>query len=177
MRGLFWIGIVLFVIVAGVYGAGSALPENIVTVRIAQYRTHIDKVWGAIHDYKNLPEWNSYIASARQLPNPGSDKPLWHLEASSGMNMVVEVTASASNVLHHVDIVENDLPFTAKWEFEFMEKDGGTLLKLRETSQIENPFVRFFRYYVVGIDKGMRVYMNELADHFVEKIEIKEATL
>ena len=209
IRWLLFLFLGLFVSVAGIYGAGSALPETLVSVRMAEFNTPLPTVWEAVTDYEKLPDWNPYVRAARQIPNPESDAPLWHIEDSNGNNMVVEVVTSISHVSYHVQLVENTLPFSGSWEFEFAPKDApdtasetkqdapsaseaegteetealapqgqnGALIKMREMSVIPNPFVRFFRYYVIGIDKGMHIYLQSLGKHFGENIEVKEVAL
>lgn len=173
MRLLLTLIAFLFVAVMGIYGAGSALPEEMITIRGAQYKTSVDDMWEVVTDYPAMSRWNDNVVSVTPLPDI-DQKTLWDMEDGDGRHMILKVIASEEHKRHRVDIVENDLPFLGSWIFEFTANEGGTWLKLEEHSRIPNPFLRFFAYYVLGSDYGVNAYLHALARHFVQDIEIKE---
>lgn len=158
----------------GVYGAGSALPEEVVTIRGARYKASVEEVWSAVTDYSTMRRWNDNIVSVTPVPEPKTQETLWDIEDGDGRHMMLKVVASEDLKRHQVEIVKNDLPFLGSWLFEFSPDDGGTFLKLEERSRIENPFLRFVTYYILGSDYGVKAFLQALARHFVQDIEIKE---
>lgn len=166
---------ILFIIVAlaGVYGAGSALPETMVTLRGAQFKAPVGEVWNLVTNYPEMPNWNDGIAKV--TPIPGEDKTtLWDIEDNDGRHMVLKVVHSEQYHLHHSEIIANDQPFKGSWKFELTANDGGTWLKLEEHSRISNPFLRFVTYYILGSDYGIRTFLQALGRHLVQDVEIKE---
>lgn len=167
--------IVLIIGLAGVYGAGSSLPVEMTTIRGAQFRADMDRVWHTITDYAQAAEWNPDVVSVKAIPDPeNNEETLWHLIDAQDNYMILRVSTPIPKKLQRSEIVETDLPFTGVWEFEVTPNEDGTFVKLIEKSRIPNPFVRFATYYIVGNDYGITRYFNAMADHFVEEIEIQE---
>lgn len=174
MRWLLIFLIILVVATMGVYGAGSALPEEMITLRGARYKASVDKIWALVTDYPQMTRWNDGIASVTPIPEEETKETLWDIADAEGRHMVLKVISSEEHKTHTVKIIKSDLPFTGSWRFEFSEDETGTWLKMEERSHTSNPFLRFFTYYVLGSDYGMRAYLLALARHLVEDIEIKE---
>jgi hypothetical protein len=174
MRWLLILLVIFGVATVGVYGAGSALPEEMITIRGAQYKAPVEKVWEVVTDYQSMSKWNDNIVSVTPVPDPETQDTLWDMEDGDGKHMMLKVVASEDLKRHRVDIIKNDMPFLGSWVFEFTPNEGGTWLKLEEHSRIKNPFLRFLTYYVLGSDYGVDAYLQAIARHFVQDIEIKE---
>lgn len=172
-----WLLIFLVILViggVGVYGAGSALPEEMVTIRGAQYKAPVAKLWKLVTNYQDMKRWNDGIEAVTAIPEVGTKETLWDVQDAEGRHMVLKVIVSEENKMHLVKIIKNDLPFTGSWRFEFTENNNGTWLKMEEHSRISNPFLRFFTYYVLGNDYGVQAYLMALARYLVQDIQIKE---
>jgi hypothetical protein len=173
MRWLLLFFILLIIASLGVYGAGSALPEEVVTIKGAQLNVPVEDVWQKVTDYPAMPKWNESIATVTPVPNPDTKEVLWDLEDGNGRHQILKVVASVEKTRHQVEIIENDLPFLGSWKFEFSENKGGTWLRLEEHAVIQNPFLRFFVYYILGAGKGAEDFLHALGNHFMQNIEVK----
>jgi uncharacterized protein YndB with AHSA1/START domain len=158
----------------GLYGAGSALPEEMVTIRGAQYQQPVDKIWPLVTDFAQLKRWNDAIANVTPIPAENIQETLWDVEDAEGRHMVLKVLLKEDHKAYQVKIIRNDLPFTGNWRFEFTTNEKGTWLKMEERSHISNPFLRVFAYYVLGSDYGVKAYLLALARHLGQSVEIKE---
>jgi uncharacterized protein YndB with AHSA1/START domain len=164
----------LIVLTTGVYGAGSALPEEMITIRGAQYKAPPEELWELVTNYPEMRRWNDSIDNVTALPDPETKETLWDMTDSDGRHLVLKVVVSEPMKLHRAEIIENDLPFLGSWQFEFTANDKGTWLKLTEHSRITNPFLRFATYYVLGSDYGTNAFLQAIGRHFLQEVEIKE---
>jgi uncharacterized protein YndB with AHSA1/START domain len=174
MRFLLILLFFLTVVTAGIYGAGSSLPEEMITVRGAQFKAPVDEVWDLITNYEQLPRWNDGIASVTPIPEPQTKETLWDIVDNDDRHMLLKVTHSEPKIRHRAEIMENDMPFRGSWQFTLTPNDEGTWLTLEERSIIKSPFLRFLTYYVLGSDYGIRAYLESMARHLVQEITIKE---
>ncbi len=174
MRLLLIILFFLTVVTAGIYGAGSALPEEMITIRGAQFKAPVEEVWDMVTNYEAMPKWNDGIASVTPIPDTQTKETLWDIVDNEDHHMVLKVTRSEPQKIHRSEIIKNDLPFLGSWQFEFTANEAGTWLKLEEHSFIKSPFLRFFTYYILGSDYGIRIFLESLGRHLVQDVDIKE---
>lgn len=174
MRFLLILLFFLTVAAAGVYGAGSSLPKEMITVRGAQFKAPVAEVWDLVTNYERLPRWNDGIASVTPIPEPQTKETLWDIVDNDDRHMLLKVTHSEPQVRHRAEIIKNDMPFQGSWQFTLTPNEEGTWLTLEEKSVIKSPFLRFLTYYVLGSDYGIRAYLQSLARHLVQEIKIKE---
>lgn len=173
MKAVLFLISLLVVAVVGVYGAGSALPEEHTLIRGAHIAGAAEDVWQAIADYDALPEWNADITRAKRLEDVAG-KPHWRLESADDRYMVLEVEAEEKPLRHISRIVESSYPVSGRWIFELGEQKNGTWVKLTEVGKTPSPFVRFLMYYIVGQDTAMVRFLKSLGKKFGQPVKVEE---
>lgn len=175
MRLTLLVPTLLVVSLAGVYGAGSALPEERTTIRGAQYRVPRDIIWQMVSDVKATGSWDKDIAEIRTIPDPESNYGnLWHLEYTNGQYSVLRVKNLPEQFLQQREIVDASTLPPGQWNISAVENNKGTFIKINATAKTKNPWMRFLRHYVLSSDTEIRYYLEGLAAHYDTKITIQE---
>ncbi|GEM_PF-5180284 len=185
MRFIFLIFFPVFLIVLGVYGAGSSLPVQNTVVRGVSLPIPQDRLWELLTEFEAMGQWHEEITKVTALPELETKKVLWHVTEKDQKSYVIVPSYQSKPDIFNVEWVENSLPYQVRWETSLVDKTpkpkekeevaAKTFIKITETSKTSNPFVRFFIQYFVGYETNVEQYLQNLAKHFeVPKSEIKE---
>ena len=178
MRKLFWfVVVILAVTFSGFFGFGMNLPKKHAFTVQGVYAASQAKVWKAISDYKNLPNWSDTVTSTeRQHDLEG--QPVWRLHAPYGRFMDLHIIDEDPELLHVAEIVDGNYPFSGIWSFRIIKgQDEKILVELTEEGVIESPFWRVVMRHIVGQETGARTFLREMGA-YVEAAEpevVKEA--
>lgn len=173
MRVIIKLAIAVLVIVLGVYITGSLLPETHVVSRSITLSQTQEKVWDLITDNTKMKEWNPDMSDIRRLPDSKEGNEVWRFEDKSRHYMVVESVekTSPSHLTNH--ITETDYPFGGDWIFDLeTTEDGKTKLTLTEKGTVSSPFCRFFTHFIMGYDKGVKMFLENVAKKFNEEVVV-----
>jgi len=178
MRKLFLILFPLFLIILGIYGAGSSLPEQTTTIRGVQLPIAQEELFGIIRDIAAMPKWHDKIEEVTAIPDPQSKQTLWHVRAAEDRSYVLKVAYVLEPEILKLQWLENSLPYTAEWDITLTDKtpvaaeegeapatppQPETFIKIVEIAKTSNPFARFYMQYIVGYEGELVDYLHALA--------------
>lgn len=172
MRFLIKLIAVLLVLSALVFTAGTILPKQHSVSRSIPIAQPADTVWKVITDYPAITEWHAHIKSVTQLDNSSEGNNVWRFEDKRGHYMVLEEVEKQAPHKLITRIVKTDCPFGGEWVFELRENGEGTVLTITENGTIRNPVLRVFSRYILGYNKGIKMYEDAL----LKKLEAPEET-
>lgn len=186
MRFLFFILFPAFLVGLGIYGAGSSLPEKIVTIRGVTLPVSPNDLWTQVNDIEKLPEWNANIQKVTVIPKQGENKQLWHVQVTEKQSYILEKTYELAPEALQLSMDESTVPYrfqrdlsltdkTVKAETKEGENKERTFLKITETAYTPNPFVRFYMNYFIGYDSAVIAYLESIAKfHNASDAEIRK---
>ncbi len=174
MRALLILISLLVVATVGVYGAGSVLPQENTLIRGAYIAQPVDEVWQAVSDFESMPQWNSDISAVKRVESAAGENPLWRMEYGNNGYMLLKVEKKQSPLLLVSHIVESSYHFSGLWIVELSAQKNGTWVNITEKKHIPSPFVRFAMYYIIGVDKCIVDFFNNLGQKFNQPVEVEE---
>ncbi len=118
-------------------------------------------VWQTINDFASDPTWRHEVESEERLADRDGHA-VWKEHYRSGSAVVYETVESCPPRRLVRKIVDQSA-FSGIWKFDLLPHDGGTELRLTETSEIYNPVFRFVSRYVMGHYRTMDNYEKALA--------------
>lgn len=170
---LFLILLLLPLLVFGIYGYGTNLPESYEVTRRALYDQSVTAVWQAITDYEKMPGWSEHVEKVERLEDQ-EGLPVWRFYTSDGHYMDIEVVKAEEPNIYISRISETDMPFGGSWTFLLTQKgDEATEVILKEESYISSPLWRLLMKFVLGKGAMADAYLEQLGQKFGEKVEIR----
>jgi uncharacterized protein YndB with AHSA1/START domain len=154
MRWLLRSVLLVILLVAGVYGVGSALPVEHVAARSAPLGAPPQQVYDTIADVGNYSQWWPQISRVELLPSEGGQIRFRQHTGAGPITMQVEEASPPSRFVTR--IADPDQPFGGTWTFEIVP-DRGTksVLSITERGEVYNPFFRFMARFVFGYTQTM----------------------
>lgn len=127
-----------------------------------------DTVWSVVRDVEAYPDWWSYVSAAemRQATDGGARYVMRDRHGQEVPYEVVEFRPPRRLVMR---IADEDLPFGGSWTYEVEPAEGGSLLRITENGNVENPLFRFMARFVFGYHAAMESYLEALARRFGEE--------
>ena len=165
MKWLVRILILVVLLVAVVYGVGSALPEDHVASRSAPFGASPQQVYDTIADVGNYPQWWRQISKVEMLPSEGGHMRFRQQTEAGSITMQVDEASPPSRFVTR--IADPDQPFGGTWTFEIVP-DRGTksLLTITERGEVYDPFFRFMSRFVFGYTSTMEDCLAALTAKF-----------
>jgi hypothetical protein len=148
---------------------GRRLPLDHLTASRAHYSQSPEKIWSAITNLLDAPNWRSGLRQVERLADRDG-KQVWVEVGRSGrMPLVFEVSEPPRRLVTRIE--GDELPFGGSWTFA-IEPDGqGSTLTITEDGHIYRPFFRFMARYVFGYDGTLKRYLRDLGKKFGEKVQ------
>lgn len=127
-----------------------------------------DTVWSVVRDVETYPDWWSYLSGAVEREGPdGGER--YVMRDRHGQEVPYDVVESDPPSRLVMRIADEDLPFGGSWTYEVEPAEGGgTLVRITENGNIENPLFRFMARFVFGYHATMESYLEALARRFGE---------
>ncbi len=163
---------------AGLYGAGSSLPEEINIHRGVFLKADVNKV-AALTSVTNWPSWWRFFSAIQT-----------NIEASTPDALAYNgITRYGGDILflQKNTEVEGRSVWVLRESWMGMEgglavqvssQDGQTFVKVSQMTKISSPYWRFMWYYVLGKDKIPNYILHSFAEYLGEqKIKIEELVL
>lgn len=129
-----------------------------------------ESVWHAISDLAATPDWYPNVVSEERLADRDGHQ-VWRERYHNGQALVLETVESCPPYrMMRAAIDGNE---RESWEFEVQSTASGTELRITESGDIPNPFMRFVSKYVMGHFRGIENYEKALALRFDEPAHIE----
>lgn len=175
MRLTLIIPIFIIVTLAGIYGAGTALPVERTTIIGTNINVPRDILWATLSKVETTAVWDKDIVAVSPLPDPSSDNGmLWHFEYKNGQYSILRTENHSVQHTQYREFVEaSSLPL-GRWKITLSETPQGSFVKLHATQRTDSPWLRFLRYYFFQPDAEARKFLEMLASHYDSKPEIQE---
>lgn len=158
----------LSVLIGAAAAVGSTLPrEHVVTV-YATLAASPDSVWRVISDPLSAPTWRRNLTRV-EIIDPSGDRVRWReFEGSEAVTYEIELAVPPSRLVTR--IVDDDLPYGGRWEYEIEPAGTGTTVTITERGYVTPAAFRFMARYILGYDTTLRSYLKQLGDHFGESV-------
>jgi hypothetical protein len=153
---------VLVVIMAVV---GMRMPAEHLAARRAKLAKPADRVWTALTDLDNQPQWRKGLRKVERL-DARDGKPAFRELTSQGVITYViddeRPPAGTASGLRVTRIADDRLPFGGRWIYE-LAPDG--TLTITEDGFVKNPVFRFLSKTVFSQSATLEQFLRELAFH------------
>ncbi|MBC8087093.1 MAG: SRPBCC family protein [Phycisphaerae bacterium] len=154
-------------IVAAVLVGGMATPRHHVVSRAILLRAAPEAVWHLVRDVAGYPEWRDDIYSVSVASS--SDGQLHWTEVGRQRSVSYLATMDAPPERFSRKITDDDLGYSAEWQFVISAIDTGSRVTVTETGEVGNPIFRFFGTHFIGYTSGIDAFLTELALHLGER--------
>lgn len=173
MRYLVIFVLVLILVVVGLYGYGSNLPEETTTKVSATYRQPIEKVWERISDYSAIPSWSEDMEKVERVEDL-EGFPVWRFTPKKGDPMDIQVVRSEKPGLHIGKIVNNEsLPFGGTWIFQLKSlSENETQVTLTEDGYVKSIIGRAI-CHLIGKDRMLKSHLADIGKSFSKTVEVR----
>jgi uncharacterized protein YndB with AHSA1/START domain len=168
-----WIFLAIALVVAFVLVpqlGGMLLNEHhIISSRILLSESP-ENVWRAISDLAATPDWYPNVVSEERLADRNGHQ-VWRERYHNGQSLVLETAESCPPYRLMRAAIEGNT--RESWEFDLQPTPTGTELRITESGDIPNPFMRFVSKYLMGHFKGVNNYERALALRFDQPAHIE----
>ena len=155
-------GAVLAVILGTVFVLGTRLPESHSTTVTAVFPVSVETLWTAATDHRGYALWRSGVDAVERLPDMDGHV-AWAETGSAGpITMMIEESSAPTRYVIRIADVEAQRAFGGTWTFTFREEGTGARLSITEDGEIYNPLFRFIARHIVGHDRTLRRFLDEL---------------
>jgi hypothetical protein len=155
-------------LVAVVVGVGLLLPEKHRASESARFRASPERLWETITDFKAYPTWRGGVSAVEHLPDMNGH-PVWKETDAHGEGIPYETVESVPNQRLVRRIADSNLPFGGTWEFVLETAPEGTTLTITENGEVYNPVFRFVSKLIIGHNKNIHGYLNDLQNKVAGK--------
>ena len=168
-----WIYLAIAVVVAFVLVpqlGGMLLSEHHIISSRMLLNESPESVWRAISDLAATPDWYPNVVSEERLADRDGHQ-VWRERYHNGEALVLETVESCPPYrMMRAAIGGNE---RESWEFELQPTRTGSELRITESGDIPNPFMRFVSKYLMGHFRAMNNYQRALALRFDEPAHIE----
>ena len=167
-KWLIRIGLVLVLLISGVFVAGALLPEEHHASRTLTTKQQAQTVWDTINDHATETQWRTDVASVTSL-GERDGKPVWRETYKDG-NQVTLITTESKPPMRLVrELTDLEGPFSGRWEIDISPTAAGSNIRITEIGKVSNPIFRFVSKYIIGHTTFMERYLKALAGKFGEE--------
>jgi uncharacterized protein YndB with AHSA1/START domain len=171
---MIWIGwslIALGAAVAGVIGAGAALPRDHAVRRRMRLSQPAAAVWHRITDYEGATAWRSGLKRVERLPDHHGNE-VWRETSSDAIDLETTLVEPPHRLVRR--IAGNRRDFGGQWEYEIVGDGAGTLVTITERGEVYNPLFRFVSRFILGHTRTVDAYLRDLGSSFGEAATIED---
>jgi hypothetical protein len=156
----------LLMSIAIVLGVGYALPQAHLASRAISLRQKSTDVFALISNFKDGASWRSGIREVEILA-PANGHIVFRERGPSGV-LTYEVIALEPTQRLVTRIADKNLPFGGTWTFETFPTSEGTRLNITERGEIYNPVFRFVSRFILGYNRTLDTYLQDVSRKFGE---------
>ena len=168
-----WIFLAIAVVVAFVLVpqlGGMLLSEHHIISSRMLLSESPESVWRAISDLAATPDWYPNVVSEERLTDREGHQ-VWRERYHNGEARILETVESCPPYRLVRAAIESDA--RESLEFDLQPTATGTELRITESGDIPNPFMRFVSKYLMGHFRAMNNYETALALRFDEPAHIE----
>jgi len=159
---------VIVVLCVGVVVTGFLLPKAHVASRSASFRATPEQLFALIAGAQG---WRPDLVRYEVVPDAGG-RELVRETTRNGETVMYELMARVPDRSIQRRIATEGLPYSGTWEFSLEPGNGGTVVKITERGEVNNPVFRFISRFVFGHTHSIDQYLQALGNAVGQKIEI-----
>jgi hypothetical protein len=145
---------------------GFLLPKEHVASRAISLHRKPEDVFHLISDFKAAPSWRSDVQEVELLSPIDGD--FRYREKGRNGAIAMEIVESSPPSRMVSQIADKDLPFGGMWIFDISSTPEGCRLNITERGEIYNPVFRFVSRFVLGYDRTLDTYLQNVSRRFGE---------
>jgi len=155
------LGVVVLVVVVG-----CLLPKQHFAARALALHRKPEEVFQLISDFKAAPTWRSDVQQIEMLEAVNGH--VRYREKSTNGTLTFEVMESSPPSRMVTRIADAGMPFGGRWIFEITPVGDGCRLNLTERGEIYNPVFRFVSRFLLGYERTLDTYLQDVSRKFDE---------
>jgi hypothetical protein len=156
----------LLMSIAIVLGVGYALPVSHMAARAISLRQKPEDVFALISDFKDGASWRSGLRQVEILPSVNGHTVFRERGPNGAITYeVIDLQAPQRLV---TQIAGKELPFGGTWTFETLPTPEGARLNITERGKIYNPVFRFVSRFILGYNRTLDTYLQDVSRKFGE---------
>jgi hypothetical protein len=157
---------ILVATVVFVVAVGYSLPQSHTAARAISVRQKPADVFALISNFKDAPAWRSDVQIVELLST--EDSHTRFREKGANGSLTYEVIELNPPVRMVTRIADKNLPFGGTWTFELVPAADGTRLNITEHGEIYNPVFRFVSRFILGYNRTIDTYLQNVSRKFGE---------
>ncbi|HEV8047877.1 MAG TPA: SRPBCC family protein [Terriglobales bacterium] len=161
LAGAVVVGAALLVIIVGLL-----LPKSHVATRSIALHRPPEEVFRLISDVKVAPAWRPEVQNVELLAPV--DGHIRFREKSKSGALTMEIAESNSPSRMVTRIADLGLPFGGIWIFDIAPTADGSRLNITERGEIYNPVFRFVSRFILGYNRTLNTYLQNVSRKFDE---------
>ena len=150
------IGVLILLIVVALV-IGYSLPKDHKIKKSLYLKSTPEIVWRRINDFEKFSSWRLELSMVEKI-----DTNTWIEVDKSGQKIKYQKIASTLNKSLTTEIADKDLPFGGTWTFEITVSGDSAVLTIEENGHVNNPLFRFVSKFIIGHDKSIQTYFDNL---------------
>ena len=158
---------VLVTVASAVVLIGWLLPKQHVASRAIALRRKPEDVFQLISDFKAAPSWRPDVREVELLPSLGGH--IRYREKGANGAITMEIVESNSPSRMVARIADKALPFGGMWIFDISPTTEGCRLNITERGEIYNPVFRFVSRFLMGYNRTLDTYLQNVSRKFEER--------
>lgn len=158
-----WIIAVMALLVMLLVLRGALLPVEHSLARERPIAAPVAMVAARIADVRAQPRWRRGVSAIEVIETSGSELRYVETGADGSTRFRFSVIDEASFVSR---IDDPDLGYSGEWTISVRGSGRGSVVRIREDGAVPNPLFRFFAHDVLGYERSMRSYLDDLQRSF-----------
>jgi Polyketide cyclase / dehydrase and lipid transport len=161
LAGAVIVGVALLIVIIGLL-----LPKSHVAARSIALHRLPEEVFRLISDVKAAPAWRPDVQNVELLEPV--DGHIRFREKSRNGALTMEIVESNSPSRLVTRITDPRLPFGGIWIFDIAPTPDGSRLNITERGEIYNPLFRFVSHFILGYNRTLNTYLQNVRRKFDE---------
>ena len=171
MKILLRIVIALLLLAGATYLYALSIPANQSYTRTIALKQTPEAIFALLSDVAAMPNWNRHLEKVELLPPiDGKEATRQTFKGNMQMTILTSERVPPTRLVRTMGDIGG--PFVGAWTYEITPSDGGSEVRLTETSEMKNPFMRLM-VKVFGATKYMDEHLADIAKHFGEAAVIR----
>ena len=165
-----WIlaGVVIAALLGAAFVAGTRLPVQHSASATERFDVSVETLWAAATDYRGYPLWRTEVDAVERLPDL-EGQVAWEETGGTGeITVLIEESVRPTRFVIRIADEVARRAFGGTWTFTFRAEGNASELTIREDGEIYNPLFRFLAHYVVGHDRAIRRFLDDLGVYVTE---------
>ena len=153
---------------------GLLLPKSHVAARSLELHRPPEEVFRLISDVKGAPAWRPDVQNVELLGTVNGNLRFRENSRNGGLTMEIVESNSPSRMVTR--IADPRLPFGGMWIFDIAPGPEGSRLNITERGEIYNPVFRFVSRFILGYNRTLNIYLQNVSRRFDENSVPQDGT-